>query len=58
MPNKLDKEKEVLKESNNPNEIKNKVGILNIKSKFILSHIFSFLLEKIKLDIIIYNSNL
>ena len=62
MSNKLNKTKEILKESYNPNEIKNKAGILNIKSKEILSHIFSFLFEKIKLDIIkyiqIYKKNL
>ena len=58
MLNTLNKDKDILKESNTPNEIKNKFGILNIKSKYILNHIFSFILEKIKLDIIIYNSTL
>ena len=58
MSNILNKAKEILKEPNKPNEIKNKVGILDIKSKYIFSHIFSFILEKIKLDIIIYNTNL
>jgi len=46
MSNILNKAKKILKETNNPNEIKNKVGILNIKSKCIITHIFSFILEK------------
>ena len=47
------KQKKLKKAITKPNEIKNNVGLLNIKSKYILKNIFSLISEKIKLDIAI-----
>ncbi len=56
MPKKLNNKQEKGKEASTntkPNEIKNNVGLLNIKSKYILKNIFSLISERIKLDIAI-----
>ena len=61
MPKKLNNKQKKGKEASTntkPNEIKNNVGLLNIKSKYILKNIFSLISERIKLDIAIYNKTL